>query len=58
MSEQQQGIAVQLEDLYKIIGEREVIRYYTQKEMDRLIAENDQLKKALTPTQGLRAVEQ
>jgi hypothetical protein len=58
MSEQQQGIAVQLEDLYRIIGEREVIRYYTQKEMDRLIAENDQLKKALQPAQGLRAVEQ
>jgi hypothetical protein len=49
MSDQQppQQIPVQLEDLYKIIGEREVLRYYTQKEMDRLMAENDQLKKRL-----------
>jgi hypothetical protein len=53
MSEQPQAppgqIPVQLEDLYKIIGEREVLRYYQQKEMDRLMSENDQLKKMLEP---------
>jgi hypothetical protein len=60
MSEQQppQGqIPVQLEDLYKIIGEREVLRYYTQKEMDRLIQENDRLQKMLMGTREAREME-
>jgi len=40
-------IPIALEDLYRIIGEREVVRFYQQKEIDRLMAENDRLQKAL-----------
>ena len=59
MSEQQspQQIPVQLEDLYRLIGEREVLRYYTQKEMDRLIQENDRLQKMLSSTREAREIE-
>jgi hypothetical protein len=59
MGEQQppQQIPVQLEDLYRLIGEREVLRYYTQKEMDRLIQENDRLQKMLSSTRDAREME-
>lgn len=38
-------IPVQLEDLYRMIGEREVIRYYQQRELDRLMSEVDRLQR-------------
>jgi hypothetical protein len=41
-------IPVQLEDLYRMIGEREVIRYYQQKELDRLMAEVDRLQQLVS----------
>ena len=40
-------ISVQLDDLYRMIGEREVIRYYQQRELDRLMIEVDRLQQAL-----------
>lgn len=41
---EEQPIPVNLEDLYKMIGEREVVRYLQQKRIVELMTENEQLR--------------
>ena len=49
MNQPTNQIPVQLEDLYRMIGEREVIRYYMQRELDRLMSEVDRLQQLVEP---------